>query len=196
VTVRLWRLGLLALAVLLTAAFLLGRWTTVSHASGISPQEQVYDFAQGQARGLVIARAYRASQRLTARATAISHVRWAIPDVELYNADNVPGSLHNDPDAVSVGPVGRDLGMDDSGYTGMTVALLTDIYDRGFPHATWVNPRDLGYPAGLARVTPTAAHYCVIAHSGDWYAWKLGPSGSILVSRSPATVCQRPGFGK
>jgi len=111
VTVRLWRLGLLLLAVLLAGAFLLGRSTALSHASGVPAVERPYDFAQGQADELVIARSHRGSQRLTARATATSHVRWAIPDVELYNADNVPGSLHDDPDAVSVGPVGRDLGM-------------------------------------------------------------------------------------
>ena len=121
----------------------------------------------------------------------ISHVRWAIPDVELYNAANVPGSLYDDPDAVSVGPVGRDSGIDDSGYTGMTVALLTRTYDWNFPQLTWVDPTDVGFPAGVAGGTPTATHYCAIAHSGDWYAWKLGPSGSILVSRSPATVCNR-----
>ena len=190
-TARLWRLGLLLLAVLLAGAFLLGRSTALSHASGVPAVERPYDFAQGQAEELVIARSDRGSQRLTARATATSHVRWAIPDVELYNADNVPGSLHDDPDAVSVGPVGRDLGIDDSGYTGMTVALLRRIYDWGFPQLTWVDPTDPGYPTGVAGVTPTATHYCVIAHSGDWYAWKLGPGGSILVSRSSATVCNR-----
>ena len=73
----------------------------------------------------------------------------------------------------------------------MTAALLKSNYDQAFPSSVFVNPSDTGFPTatGLTGVTPSATNYCVISTNGSWYAWKLGPGGTINVSTDPTKVC-------
>jgi type IV pilus assembly protein PilA len=117
------------------------------------------------------------------KSAAQANVRAVLPDVESYNADNNPGST-TDPDASTT----------DSGYQGMTAAILKAKYDQAFPSTVWTFPGDLatvGAPAGagITAVGTTAIDYCVVSQNGSWYAWKLGPGGQILVGQTAANIC-------
>jgi len=115
------------------------------------------------------------------KSAAEANVRAVLPDVESYNADNVPGST-SDPDAAT--------STTDSGYQGMTVAELKASYDQAFPSSVWVNSADTGFPSGVTAVTPTTNNYCIVSQNGNWYAWKLGPGGTIKVDTTAANVCK------
>jgi type IV pilus assembly protein PilA len=114
------------------------------------------------------------------KSAAQANVRAVLPDIESYNADNVPGGA-NDPNSVTT----------DTGYDGMTKALLTSKYDAAFPSSVWVAAGDSGRPTAVTIPAAAAATstYCVVAQSGNWYAWKLGPGGQIRTSSDPAGVC-------
>jgi type IV pilus assembly protein PilA len=118
------------------------------------------------------------------KSAAQANIRAVLPDIESYNADNVPGGT-NDPDAAT--------STTDSGYDGMTAALLKSNYDAAFPASVWVNPNDASFPAAVTtHVTPAggaSATYCAVAQSGNWYAYKLGPSGTIKVTNAGASAC-------
>jgi prepilin-type N-terminal cleavage/methylation domain-containing protein len=128
------------------------------------------------------------------KSAAQANIRAVLPDVESYNADNVPGGK-NDPNGSSTPTNGVAAGAvdtTDSGYDGMTSAILRAQYDQAFPSQVWVAPGDsgvTGYPSGIAAVTPGAKNYCIVSQNGNWYAWKLGPGGTISVSTSVAAVC-------
>jgi type IV pilus assembly protein PilA len=121
------------------------------------------------------------------RSAAQANVRAVLPDIESYNADNVPGGT-NDPDAVTT----------DSGYTGMTAAALKAKYDAAFPTSVWVDKADANFPVDANVVanaitptnTPAPGNYCVVSQSGNFYAWKLGPSGTIKVDTDTTKVCK------
>ena len=55
----------------------------------------------------------------------MANVRTSIASIEPYKADNVPHG-HYDPD--------RATSTTDSGYSGMTIALLGHNYDMNLPH--------------------------------------------------------------
>jgi len=112
------------------------------------------------------------------KTAAAANVRSLIPSVESYNADNVPSGA-NDPDASTT----------DSGYTGMTVALLKSNYDQAIPGSDFVNGSGTEGGSVTSHVTPAASAYCVYSIVGNWYAWKDGPSGTIQQSTNPASVC-------
>ena len=115
------------------------------------------------------------------KSAAQANVRAVLPDVESYNADNVPGAAAGtDPDASNT----------DSGYTGMTSAELKTSYDQAFPSSVWVASGDTGFPAGVTAVAPTTTNYCILSQNGNWYAWKLGPSGAIQTTTDPAAACK------
>ena len=38
-------------------------------------------------------------------------------------------------------------------------------------------------------VAADQTNYCVIAQNGNWFAYKLGPGGTILTTSSAASVC-------
>ena len=120
------------------------------------------------------------------KSAAQANVRAVLPDIESYNADNTVGADPTvDPDALST----------DSGYQGMTAALLKTKYDQAFPPAVWIAASADGagtaFPAGLnaLAVAPGATTYCVVAQNGNYYAWKLGPGGTIKVDTVLANVC-------
>jgi type IV pilus assembly protein PilA len=117
------------------------------------------------------------------KSAAAANVRAVLPDIESYNADNVPGGT-DDPDT-STG---------DSGYTGMTLSILKTKYDQAFPASVWVNTaaNDTAAPAlptGVTAVAASSTNYCVVAQNGNWYAWKLGPGGLIKTSSTATDVC-------
>jgi type IV pilus assembly protein PilA len=120
------------------------------------------------------------------KSAAEANVRAVLPDVESYNADNVPGAPStSDPD-FSTSNV-------DSGYAGMTAAELKTSYDQAFPSSVWVNTTDASFPAGVTGVSPVGGaspNYCVVSQNGNWYAWKLGPAGAIKVDSVAANVCK------
>ena len=112
------------------------------------------------------------------KTAAAANVRSLIPSVESYNADNVP-SGPNDPDASTT----------DSGYAGMTITELKTNYDQAIPASDWVNPSDSGVPTGVTIPAPTATTYCAVSAVGNWFAWKLNPSGTIKQSSTATDVC-------
>jgi len=67
------------------------------------------------------------------KSAAQANIRAVLPDVESYNADNVPSGTA---DPNMVGAPGVVVGQEsavDSGYTGMTVAIIKAAYDQAFP---------------------------------------------------------------
>ena len=121
------------------------------------------------------------------KSAAQANVRAVLPDVESYNADNVPGGT-SDPDAAT--------STTDNGYQGMTAAELKTAYDQAFPPAVWiigsvdVNGTAAPTGAGITAVgAPTATNYCIVSQNGSWYAWKHGPGGQIQVDNVLANVC-------
>jgi type IV pilus assembly protein PilA len=115
------------------------------------------------------------------KSAAQANVRAVLPDVESYNADNVPGALAaDDPDADHT----------NSGYAGMTSGELKAKYDQAFPSSVWVASGDTSFPTGVTAVAPSTSNYCILSQNGNWYAWKLGPSGAIQVNTSAAAACK------
>jgi type II secretion system protein G len=66
------------------------------------------------------------------KSAAQANVRAVLPDIESYNADNTVGNTTNDPDGAT------DTTHSDSGYQGMTAALLKSGYDQAFPSGVWI----------------------------------------------------------
>jgi type II secretion system protein G len=125
------------------------------------------------------------------KSAAQANIRAVLPDVESYNADNVPSGTA-DPDATGApGVVAAAASSTDNGYMGMTVAILKAGYDQAFPAGVWVNTTDTGpgLPTGVTGVTATATNYCIVSQNGNWYAWKLGPGGILKTTSDPAVVC-------
>ena len=116
------------------------------------------------------------------KTAAAANVRSLIPSVESYNADNVP-SGPNDPD--------KAVSTTDSGYEGMTIALLTSNYDQAIPATDYVNDSGTGTDASgvTATVAPTQTNYCVYSQVGNWYAYKLNPAGVIKETSTASQVC-------
>jgi type IV pilus assembly protein PilA len=125
------------------------------------------------------------------KSAAQANVRAVLPDIESYNADNTVGNTTSDPDGAT------DTTHANSGYTGMTAALLKSDYDQAFPPSVWIigsaDASGAAAPTGTGitalGTTPTATDYCVVAQNGSWYAWKHGPGGNILVSQTLNNVC-------
>jgi type II secretion system protein G len=124
------------------------------------------------------------------KSAAQANVRAVLPDVESYNADNVPGG-QNDPNKTGApGVVTANASATDAGYAGMTKAILTAAYDQAFPTSVWVSPTDATPPTGVTITAPASpATYCIVAQSGNWYAYKLGPAGQIVTTSTAASVC-------
>jgi type IV pilus assembly protein PilA len=120
------------------------------------------------------------------KSAAQANVRAVLPDVESYNADNVPAAPStSDPDFATSNT--------DSGYAGMTSLELKNSYDQAFPASVWVAAADTGFPAGVTAVTPVGGatpNYCVLSQNGNWFAWKLGPGGIIKVDNVAANACK------
>jgi type IV pilus assembly protein PilA len=124
------------------------------------------------------------------KSAAQANIRAVIPDIESYNADNTVGNTTNDPDGAT------DTTHSDSGYQGMTAALLKSAYDQAFPSGVWViGSTDVGgaaAPTGTgitANGTLSTTNYCVVAQNGSWYAWKWGPGGQIKVDNVANNIC-------
>jgi prepilin-type N-terminal cleavage/methylation domain-containing protein len=134
---------------------------------------------------------YLSSKDRANKTAAQANVRAVLPDVEAYNTDNVPSGT-NDPDTTGApGVIAAAANSTDSGYSGMTVAILKAAYDQAFPSGVWVNTTDTGpvLPTGVTGVTATATNYCIVSQQGNWYAWKLGADGILKASSDPAAVC-------
>ena len=123
------------------------------------------------------------------KSAAQANVRAVLPDVESYNADNVPGGT-SDPDAAT--------STSDSGYQGMTAAELKTSYDQAFPTAVWiigsadVSATPVAAPTGTgitAVGAPTTTNYCIVSQNGSWYGYKVGPGGLIKVTNVANNIC-------
>jgi type II secretion system protein G len=136
------------------------------------------------------------------KSAAQANIRAILPDVESYNADNVPAGTSDPDGAVVAGNGVVNASTTDNGYMGMTVAIIKAAYDQAFPSGVWVNTATadaLGntsnatavpMPASITNaVTAGATTYCIVSQNGNWWAWKKGPGGILQVSSSPAAVC-------
>jgi prepilin-type N-terminal cleavage/methylation domain-containing protein len=135
------------------------------------------------------------------KSAAQANIRAVLPDVESYNADNVPAGT-SDPDLTGgPGVVGTGSAVD-NGYSGMTVPIIKAAYDQAFPTGVWVNPAaadaigsgvvgtPVPMPATITNaVTAGPTTYCIVSQNGNWWAWKKGPGGILTVSSDPAAVC-------
>ena len=127
------------------------------------------------------------------KSAAQANIRAVLPDVESYNADNVPAGTA-DPDATGApGLVGAGSSID-SGYTGMTVAIIKTAYDQAFPASVWVNPASVDVAGAMpgtitSAVTAGPTTYCIVSQNGNWWAWKKGPGGILRVSSDANDVC-------
>jgi prepilin-type N-terminal cleavage/methylation domain-containing protein len=125
------------------------------------------------------------------KSAAQANIRAVLPDVESYNADNVPAGTA-DPDMTGApGVVAAAASNTDNGYSGMTVDIIKAAYDQAFPSGVWVNTTDVSpaLPAGITGVTATATNYCIVSQNGNWFAWKKGPGGILKVSNLASDVC-------
>ena len=128
------------------------------------------------------------------KSAAQANIRAVLPDVESYNADNVPAGTV-DPDKVGApGVVAGAESAVDNGYMGMTVAIIKAAYDQAFPTGVWVNTpaADVAgaMPATITNaVLASATNYCIVSQNGNWWAWKKGPGGKLAVSSAAADVC-------
>jgi type II secretion system protein G len=127
------------------------------------------------------------------KSAAQANIRAVLPDVESYNADNVPAGTA-DPDMTGApGQVGTGSATD-NGYTGMTVAIIKAAYDQAFPTGVWVNPTSADAAGAMPAVITNAVvagptTYCIVSQNGNWWAWKKGPGGVLTVSSIAANVC-------
>src|SRR5438874_2619228 len=96
------------------------------------------------------------------KSAAEANVRAVLPDVESYNADNVPGAPStSDPDFATSNA--------DNGYQGMTATELKTSYDQAFPSAVWIIDRkstrlnSSHVETSIAAVcVPTTTNYCIV----------------------------------
>jgi type IV pilus assembly protein PilA len=128
------------------------------------------------------------------KSAAQANIRAVLPDVESYNADNVPAGPADPNGAVVAGNGVVTASAVDNGYMGMTVAIIKAAYDQAFPTGVWVNTATAdttapALPLGVTAVTATATNYCIISQNGNWLAWKKGPGGILKVSSVAADVC-------
>jgi type II secretion system protein G len=128
------------------------------------------------------------------KSAAQANIRAVLPDVESYNADNVPAGT-SDPNGFSTSPgIINTPDNTDSGYSGMTVAILRAAYDQAFPAGVWVNTAAVDAAGALpsaitTAITATATNYCIISQNGNWWAWKKGPGGVLKTSSDSTQVC-------
>jgi type II secretion system protein G len=129
------------------------------------------------------------------KSAAQANIRAVLPDVESYNADNVPAGPADPNGAIVAGNGVITANPTDNGYSGMTVAIIKAAYDQAFPTGVWINSTTADaaagatMPASVVAVTATATNYCIISQNGNWLAWKKGPGGILSVSSDPALVC-------
>jgi type IV pilus assembly protein PilA len=126
------------------------------------------------------------------KSAAQANIRAVLPDVESYNADNVPAGPADPNATVANGNLVANT--TDNGYSGMTVGAIKGIYDQAFPTGVWVNSATAdtaapALPVGVTGLTATATNYCIVSQNGNWMAWKKGPGGILSVTSVAATVC-------
>jgi prepilin-type N-terminal cleavage/methylation domain-containing protein len=135
------------------------------------------------------------------KAAAQANIRAVLPDVESYDADNVPAGT-TDPDAPGAPGLVGSGSATDNGYTGMTVAIIKAAYDQAFPGGLWVNTAaadpigggtsasPVPMPSAITNaVTAGATTFCIVSQNGNWWAWKKGPGGILQVSNVASQVC-------
>ena len=128
------------------------------------------------------------------KSAAQANIRAVLPDVESYNADNVPAGTA-DPDATGA-----------PGLVGAGSADRQRLHRHdGRDHQGRIRPgvpgRCLGQPGIRRRGRRNARHdhrrchrgvrttYCIVSQNGNWWAWKKGPGGILRVSSVATDVC-------
>ena len=113
------------------------------------------------------------------KGTASANVKHMINAARLYATDNYPNA-NNDPDSAT--------SKTDSGYAGMTTALLAQ-YDASASKEGYVNNSGVEASGVTVRAALDATHYCLYSVQGRWYAYQLNPTGAILVTTNLASLC-------
>jgi prepilin-type N-terminal cleavage/methylation domain-containing protein len=118
---------------------------------------------------------YASFKDIANKTAATASINAIVPDIEQYNSDNYSGAATSqDPDwnGTDASGVGTNA---DSGYTGLTIAILKSKYDSSITTANF--KWNLNY-------TGSATDYCIYTTSGQWYAAKKGPSGTVTTGKN------------
>ena len=128
--------------------------------------------------GILIATAaptYATFKDLANKTAAKASLTAVVPDVEQYSSDNYPSApTSQDPDWNGTDATGSGTNAD-NGYTGMTMSILKSKYDGTIVTSNF----QLNH-----NYTGSSSTYCLYTWSGQWYAAKLGPSGTISVGKT------------
>lgn len=128
--------------------------------------------------GILIATAaptYATFKDLANKTAAKASLSAVVPDVEQYASDNYPSApTSQDPDWNGTDATGSGTNAD-NGYTGMTMSILKSKYDGSIVTSNF----QLNH-----NYTGSSSTYCLYTWSGQWYAAKLGPSGTISVGKT------------
>lgn len=128
--------------------------------------------------GILIATAaptYATFKDLANKTAAKASLTAVVPDVEQYSSDNYPSApTSQDPDWNGTDATGSGTNAD-NGYTGMTMSILKSKYDGSIVTSNF----QLNH-----NYTGSSSTYCLYTWSGQWYAAKLGPSGTISVGKT------------
>jgi prepilin-type N-terminal cleavage/methylation domain-containing protein len=117
---------------------------------------------------------YASFKDLANKTAAKANLSAVLPDIEQYSSDNYPSApTAQDPDWNGTDAAGTGTNAD-SGYTGMTMAILKSKYDSSITTANF----QLNH-----NYTGSSTAYCLYTSSGQWYAAKIGPSGTISVGK-------------
>ena len=118
---------------------------------------------------------YASFKDLANKTAAKANISAVVPDIEQFSSDNYASApTAQDPDWNGTDAAGAGTNAD-NGYTGMTMALLKSKYDSSINTSSFTLNHNY---------TGTSSAYCLYTSSGQWYAAKLGPSGTISVGKT------------
>jgi prepilin-type N-terminal cleavage/methylation domain-containing protein len=118
---------------------------------------------------------YAGFKDIANKTAATANVNSLIPDIEQYSSDNysgVPTSQDPDWNGTDATNVGTNA---DSGYTGLTIAILKSKYDSSITTANY---------SWNVNFTGSSTTYCLYTTSGQWYAAKKGPNNTVTVGKN------------
>jgi prepilin-type N-terminal cleavage/methylation domain-containing protein len=128
--------------------------------------------------GILVATAaptYASFKDLANKTAAKANLSALLPDIEQYSSDNYPSApTSQDPDWNGTDATGAGTNAD-NGYTGMLMSILKSKYDSSINTSSF----QLNH-----NYSGTSSAYCIYTSSGQWYAAKLGPSGTISVGKT------------
>ena len=115
---------------------------------------------------------------LANKTAATANLNSVIPVIEQYSSDNYTGApTSQDPDWNGTDATGVGTNAD-SGYTGLTFAILHTKYDSSIVAANY------HWNSSYTPSPATSSDYCLYTVSGQWYAAKRGPNGTVTTGQT------------